>query len=146
MGKLTYLLDTNIVSEVIKKNPDPNVLYMLARHEAQCAISVTTLNELLVGAQKREAGYQKDMLFKWIIDAVQGTFPILDYDTHCAWIQSDIVARLNSKGTSIDFKDTQIASIAISNNLILVTRNKKHFLPIQEVSNVLFVENWFEED
>lgn len=46
-------------------------------------------------------------------------------------------------GTPQDFQDTQIASIAISNQMILVTRNTKHFETIQKVESVFFVENWF---
>ena len=60
-----------------------------------------------------------------------------------AWIQANIRSRLRESGKPIDFQDTQIAAIAVSNGMILVTRNTKHFEPIQAVSPLL-VENWFE--
>lgn len=144
--KPTYILDTNIVSEQYKPFPDPNVMKKLRELDGRFAIASTTLCEMLSGAQTMPEGRRKNAIFSSIIDDIQGNYQILDYDTHCAWIQSDLQSRLYAIGKPIDFKDTQIASIAISNNLILVTRNKKHFLPIQEVSNVLFVENWFEEN
>ena len=71
------------------------------------------------------------------------TFEIIQYDNHAAWIQADIRSRLKENGTPIEFDDTQIASIAVSNCMILVTRNTKHFEPIQKVSP-LMLENWFE--
>ena len=65
------------------------------------------------------------------------------YDNHAAWIHADIRARLADEGTPIDFQDTQIASIAMSNNMVLVMRITEHFEPIQKVF-LLMLENWFE--
>ena len=79
-----------------------------------------------------------------MIKEVQATFEIIQYDSHAAWIQADIRSRLKEAGTPVDFPDTQIASIAIANNMVLVTRNIKHFEPIQQVAP-LMLENWFED-
>lgn len=137
-----FMLDTNIVSELMRASPNPNVMRLSNEREGLCAISSTTWNELLFGVQRMTAGKKKDLLFKDLIDDIQANFPIIEYDRHAAWIQADIRSRLADAGIPIDFQDTQTASIAVSNNLILVTRNTKHFEQIQKVTT-LMMENWF---
>lgn len=138
-----YLLDTNMISEIFKPFPNKNAYEKLQENASLCALSATTWNELLYGVQIMDAGKKKDYIFSKLIDDIQASFNIIQYDNHAAWIQADIRSRLKEKGKPLDFQDTQIASIAISNCMILVTRNIKHFESIQEVSS-LMLENWFE--
>lgn len=145
MSRPLYLLDTNIISELAKPFPNSKVVENINKHKHLCAIPTTTLNELLYGLHLMPESKSKDYLFKFITDEIQSTFPIIDYDSHCAWIQSDLRACLKTEGTTLEFQDTQIASIAIANQMILVTRNTKHFQFIQQVSSVFYFENWFEE-
>ncbi len=137
-----FMLDTNIVSELMRASPNQNVMRLSNEREGLCAISSTPWNELLFGVQRMTAGKKKDLLFKDLIDDIQTSYPIIEYDRHAAWIQADIRSRLADAGIPVDFQDTQIASIAVSNNLILVTRNTKHFEQIQKVTT-LMMENWF---
>lgn len=138
-----YLLDTNIISEIMRAKPDVNVLRNFTEHEKLCAISSTTWNELLYGVNTMAAGKKRDLIFDDLVDDIQANYEIIQYDNHSAWIHADIRSRLKEQGIGIDFQDSQIASIAVSNNMILVTRNIKHFEPIQKVSP-LMLENWFE--
>ena len=138
-----YLLDTNIISEIMKQNPIPCVIENVKEHEKFCALSSTTWNELLYGLNIMPAGKKRDLYFDILVDKIQSNFDIIQYDNHAAWIQADIRSRLKENGTPVEFDDTQIASIAVANCMILVTRNSKHFEPIQKVSP-LMVENWFE--
>ena len=139
-----YLLDTNLISEMVKPCPDKTVCKKLIEYQNLCALPSTVWNELIYGVNIMEQGKRKDFLFSKMIKEVQSTFEIIQYDNHAAWIQADIRSRLKELGTPIDFPDTQIASIAIANNMILVSRNINHFEPIQKVSP-LMLENWFEE-
>ena len=138
-----YILDTNVVSELMKSKPDTNVIDQAEKFEQFSAISSTTWSELLFGVQRMAEGKKKNLLLEDLVDDIQANYPIIQYDNHAAWIHADIRARLAAAGISIDFQDTQIASVAIANNMILVTRNTKHFEPIQKVSP-LMMENWFE--
>lgn len=138
-----YLLDTNIISEIMRSEPDKNVCRNISEHDKFCAISVTTWNELLYGVNVMPDGKKKDLLLDDLVDDIQANYEIIQYDNHAAWIHADIRSRLKENGVSLDFQDTQIASIAVSNNMILVTRNTKHFEPIKTVSP-LMLENWFE--
>lgn len=138
-----YLLDTNMISEIFKPKPNETAFQKLKKNIKNCALPSTTWNELLYGVQIMNDGKKKDYIFTKLINKIQSTYNIIKYDNHAAWIQADIRSRLKEKGNPIDFQDTQIASIAISNCMILVTRNTKHFEPIQDVSP-LMLENWFE--
>ena len=143
MVKPFYLLDTNIISELMKSNPNKNVVEKAKKCELLCAMPSTTWNELMFGVNIMAEGKRKTLLYEDLVDDIQSQYEIIKYDNHAALIQADIRARLKEKGISIDFPDSQIAAIAISNGMILVTRNTKHFEPIQEVSTLL-LENWFE--
>ncbi|MBO6219689.1 MAG: type II toxin-antitoxin system VapC family toxin [Treponema sp.] len=144
MVKPFYLLDTNIISEVFKPKPNENIVRMIHKNEKFCAIPSTVWNELLYGVNIMAEGKKKQALFEDLVNDIQAKYGVIHYDNHAAWIHADIRSRLKEKGRSIEFPDSQIASIAVSNCMILVTRNTKHFEPIQEVSP-LMMENWFEE-
>ncbi len=139
-----YLLDTNIISELMKQQPDKHVIAKIKEYERFCALSSTSWNELLYGINIMPAGKKRDFYFDTLVDKIQAEFDIIQYDNHAAWIQADIRSRLRENGTPVEFDDTQKASIAVSNGMILVTRNKKHFEPIQKISP-LMLENWFED-
>ena len=139
-----YLLDTNIISELMKQQPDKHVIAKIKEYERFCALSSTSWSELLYGINIMPAGKKRDFYFDTLVDKIQAEFDIIQYDNHAAWIQADIRSRLRENGTPVEFDDTQIASIAVSNGMILVTRNTKHFEPIQKISP-LMLENWFED-
>ena len=138
-----YLLDTNIISEIFRPKPDKKVFNKLIKYENLCAIPSTTWNELLYGVNLMEKGNKKDFIFSKLIDDIQSNFPVIQYDSHTAWIHADIRSRLKEKNITIDFQDTQIASIAVANSMVLVSRNLRHFEPMKEVTPLL-LENWFE--
>ena len=120
------------------------VLSKVEEERQRCAISSTTWNELLYGLQTLPDGKRKDMIFSFYIDTVQAIFPIIEYDSRCAWIHSDLRSRLRKKGIQKSFQDTQIAATAISRQMVLVTRNISDFEPMQKISSSLIIENWFE--
>lgn len=143
MPRPYYILDTNVISEIFRPFPNSNVMQKLREYENLCIIGSTTWNELLFGVNSMDAGKKRDYIFDKLVDDIQSHYDIIQYDKHAAWIHADIRSRLKEIGNPLDFADTQIASIAVSNNMILVTRNTKHFEPIQQVSP-LMLENWFE--
>lgn len=139
-----YLLDTNIVSEPTKINPQSRVLSTLDEKCMFSQICAPVWFELLKAVYVLVEGKKRSFLEDFTINYVQSNFPILPYDSHCAHVLADIYTRMQKNGTHISMLDMQIAATAIANNLIVVTRNKKHFKPIQREFS-LMVENWFEE-
>lgn len=91
---------------------------------------------ILMGFLKR-----KNVLLNYSIEYVQKQYEIRSFDASAANIYSDLYERLKSQGTPAQRFDLLIASIAISNNLILVTRNVSDFTEIAENSN-LMIEEW----
>ena len=138
-----YLLDTNIISEMFRPKPNPLVFKKLEEYEKLCSLPSTAWYELLFGVNIMASGKKRDYIFSKLVDDIQANYEIIQYDNHAARIHADIRSRLKEQGIGIDFQDSQIASIAVSNNMVLVTRNIKHFESIQKVSP-LMLENWFE--
>ena len=139
-----HLLDTNIVSEPTKLSPNEKVIQKLADNLEYSCISAVTWAEILSGIKTMPDGKRKTCLFDYFIESVQKQFEILPFDASAANIYSDLYERLKTKGAPAQRFDLMIAAIAISNNLILVTRNVSDFKDIAANSN-LMIENWFEE-
>ena len=138
-----YLLDTNIISESAKAKADPVVSEKILENIEYSCISSVVWAETLSGIKSLPDGKRKDMLFDYAINQIQKLYEILPFDDFAASIYSDLISRLQTKGKMPQKLDLMIASTAIANNLILVTRNTSDFQPIKEVSN-LMLENWFE--
>lgn len=136
-----YLLDTNIISEVIKPKPNQRVLEKLEAYTNYSAISSITWSEAWFGVNLMANGKKKEYISNYLIEKIQADFPIIGMDNHAAFILGDIRAKLQKQGIIKDVLDLQIASIAISNNMILVTRNTRDFEDIP----TLMMENWFAE-
>ena len=138
-----YLLDTNIISEPTKSLPSKKVIEKLADNLDYSCISAITWAEMLSGVKTLTEGKRKTGLLDYCIEYVQKQYDILSFDAGAANIYSDLFERLKNAGMPAQKFDLQIASIAISNNLILVTRNLTDFKHIAE-NSTLMLENWFE--
>lgn len=139
-----YLLDTNIVSEIIKPEPDLNVIKKIAKHNSDCAICSPVWQELLFGLYRMPESINKKYLGKFIKEDVHENFKIKQFTEKAADIQAQLRIKLEQLGKPTQKEDSMIAAIALANHMVLVTRNTKHFAAIQQVS-ALTVENWFEE-
>lgn len=139
-----YLLDTNIVSEIIKNNPDFNVIKKIAEHNSDCAICTPVWQELLFDMYRMSDGVKKNYLKTFIENDVHETFKIKQFTESAARIQAHLRSELEKSGRPTQKADSMIAAIALANHMVLVTRNTRHFEAIQEVSE-LQVENWFEQ-
>ena len=137
-----YLLDSNIVSEIIKREPDFNVLKKLVEHSSDCAICAPVWEELMFGVKILPQGLNRQRLEDFLVNDVHMNFPIKNYTEKAALIHAELRAALKKKGKPTQKTDSLIASIALANHMVLVTRNTKHFEAIQEVSD-LQMENWF---
>lgn len=139
-----YLLDCNIVSEIIKPEPSFNVITKFVEHTSDCAICAPVWQEMLFGAYRMQDGMNKKYLLDFIKDDIRENFKIISYTQKSAEIHAQIRAMLEKSGNPIQSSDTEISAIALANRMILVTRNVRHFEAIQKLTG-LQVENWFEE-
>lgn len=137
---IRYLLDTNILSELVRPRPDPRVQERYRAHEHEGAIASTVWHELLYGVERLAPGRQRDKLARYMVEVVQASLPVLPYDAEAAQWHARERARLERAGRTRPFADGTIAAVAATRNLILVTRNTDDFVGFDG----LHIENWFE--
>lgn len=138
-----FLLDTNVVSDGSKISPSEKLKQKLDSFCDFCKISSITWYELQRGLKRMSESKKKIYLSSYVQEKIEKLYEILPYDKNCAEIQSAISVKLESVGKTSPYQDTQIAAVALANNLVLVTRNVKDFASIQEYFP-LKIENWFE--
>ncbi len=136
---MAYLLDTNLLSELIRKKPSELVLDRLReiRIEELYSSSVCVM-ELRFGAARHPHGRR---LWKQIQDDVLSKVAILPVGYDEASMAGEILAELQAAGTPIGVEDVLIGCTALVHELTVVTRNVKHLSCIRG----LRVENWWSE-
>jgi toxin FitB len=123
---VSFLLDTNVVSELAKPQPNVGVLRWL--HEAdedRLFLSVITWAELRFGVERMAAGARRDKLHAWIRDELAERFEgrILGIDRAVAEMWSHILASSEKRGRRMNLMDCFLAATARVYELTLVTRN-----------------------
>lgn len=133
-----YLLDTNILSELTKKRPNPHLLSQLRSKPSHSLFTASIcLMELRFGSALREdSGSFWEKINREIISRVN----IIPLGEKEALAAGDILADLKKSGQHISIEDVLIAASAISNQFIVVTGNTRHFSRIRGLN----VENWLE--
>jgi predicted nucleic acid-binding protein len=133
---LSYLLDTNIVSEVVRPKPDRRVIRWLeATPDAALHLSVLSLGEIRSGAESLRAGARKERLRIWLEQELPAWFEgrLLPVDAMVADRWGRLIATTERPVPAID---SLLAATALAHGLRLVTRNVKDFgFPGLEVVN-----------
>jgi tRNA(fMet)-specific endonuclease VapC len=114
------------------------VMSQLARFDGELAIAAPVWHELRYGWLRMADGQRKDAIGRYIQDVV-ASLPILPYDASAARIHAELRSRQEKMGLPLPFVDGQIAAIAMTHGLTLVTRNTKDFANIAG----LRLDNWF---
>jgi predicted nucleic acid-binding protein len=125
-----FLLDTNILLEVMRENPASEVMAWLdSRPESSLYNSTITQSEILAGIAVLPPGKRRDAL----ASSAEQLFH-LDFSARClvfGGAEADQYALVRAQrklaGRPISTEDAQIAAIALANQLTLVTRNSKDF-------------------
>ena len=127
---MKWLFDTNVISESVQQRPNQKVLHWVGSetHEA-IAISIVTLAELRDGASSVGDGVRRKKLLEWVNVEVPSLFHdrILPLTTAILidWIR--LARRLRARGAPREATDLLIASTARVHNLVVVSRNVRHF-------------------
>ena len=137
-----YLVDTNVISELVRPRPEPGVIGFFAS-EGDLWLSGITLHELSFGAEREKQSARKSRLITWI-ENVRSQFAgrILDIDDAQAMTGGRLRALATSKGRSGDPLDALIAAGAASRGLTIVTRNTRDF----EGLGVIIYNPWTDKD
>jgi len=138
-----FLIDTNIISEIVAKYPNKNVLDFLEKNRNFLYLSVVTIGEIKAGIEKLENSKRKIYLLHWLEELkINFNDKILNIDIEVMLKWGEIISILQKKGISISIMDGLIASSAIRYKMILVTRNEKDFKNIDDLKII----NPFKED
>ena len=135
------ILDTNVVSEVLRPAPSPNVLGWLSRQPTEeIAIGSVTLAEILYGIEILPAGKRRSALLEGVELMFGSLFAerILAFDEEAARSFSRIAAERRRRGRPMSDFDAEIAAIAHVHGATLATRNTADF----EGCGVRLVDPW----
>ena len=127
------ILDTNVLSELMRQRPDPRVLHWLDAQPLDSLFTTaiaeaeirTGIAMLAAGRRRAALAAAADRLFQLFDDR------ILPFDSPAAGDYADIVARRRAVGRPVAQADSQIAAIARSRNAKVVTRNVGHFEDVE---------------
>jgi len=134
------ILDTNVLSALMRQQPDPPVVTWLDRQSAESIwISSVTLFEAHFGLALLPQGRRKDLLlgkFDQLLQALNNR--VLLFDAAAALLAAKLAASRRSAGRVVDMRDTFIAGIALARGATLATRNTRHFHDL----SVVVVDPW----
>lgn len=122
---MKYLADTCVLSELLRKNPEPKVVRWMDERELMTHLSVLTLGELQKGVAKLPDSKRKEQIQTWIDRNLLERFDgrIIPVDSEIASTWGRITGEAESQGRKLPVIDSLIAATAVSRNLIVVTRN-----------------------
>jgi tRNA(fMet)-specific endonuclease VapC len=135
---LKYLLDTNIISDLMRPVPNPRIIENFNLYRAEISTASVVIHELLYGCLRLPESKKRQTFLNYINGSVLN-WSTFDYESRAAQYHAQERARLSKIGKTLAFVDGQIASIAATNNLILVTNNVADF----QFFDNLKIENWF---
>jgi len=138
---MKYLLDTCVISELVKPLPNDKVTSWLSSiDESKLYISVLTFGEIEKGIEKLTDGSKKKRLKLWLEDDLKQRFAgrIIPIDLKVALKWGQIQAMSEQAGKALPAIDGLIAVSAITNNCIVVTRNTADM----EQSSVALLNPW----
>jgi toxin FitB len=138
---MKYLLDTCVISELVSKRPNSNVVeFVDSLDNDDVYLSVITIGEIIKGIEKLPRSKRKQELHTWLkedlIARFSGKVIPIDNDVITEW--GSLTARLKLAGSPMPAMDALIAATALTYSFALVTRNVSDF----DDSGVEIVNPW----
>lgn len=133
------VLDTNVLSALMRRTPERQVVAWLDRQAPESVwITSITLFEARYGLALLPKGRRRQSLEvafeQMMAEDLKGR--VLDFDRPAAEAAADLAAERQRNGKPVDMRDTQIAGIVLARQARLATRNVRHFLDLSvEVMN-----------
>ena len=131
---MTVVLDTNVVSELLRPSPNPAVEgWVAGRQAADLHFSAVSEAELRYGVALLPAGRRRDALALAVEAILREDFEdrVLPFDSEAAREYADIATSRRTAGRPVAPADCQIAAIARSRDLTIATRNVRDFADME---------------
>jgi predicted nucleic acid-binding protein len=128
------ILDTNVLSALMRKPPDAVVIAWLDRQPPESVwITSVTLFEARLGLALLPGGRRRTSLEAAFARLLEEDLEnrVLDFDTGAAVEAAELAAQRQRTGRPVDMRDTQIAGIALARHATLATRNVRHFADLR---------------
>lgn len=138
---MRYLVDANVLSEATRTRPHRRALAWLERHESELAVDPIVLGELRYGILLLPRGRRRARLEAWFAEGAS-RLHCLPWDAACGLRWAELIATLRRAGRSMPLKDSMIATTALVHDLIVATRDRRHF----EASGVRLVDPFESDD
>ena len=125
-----YLVDTNVISELVRPSPDANVVtWVRAADESQLFLSVLSFGEIRRGIEQIPPGPRRERLRRWLEIDLTDRFDgrVLGIDRRVAEIWGIIMTRGAAASIRLPILDTLIAATAEHHGMVIVTRNTRDF-------------------
>ena len=138
---MNYLLDTCLISELIRRLPNKNVINWIDTiDEEKLYLSVITIGELEKGVNKLDPSKRRDTITEWLHEDLIIRFNdrILSLDLEILIEWGRLTAMLENRGLKMPSIDSLIAATARQYNLCLVTRNERDF----QHCNIELINPW----
>ncbi len=129
-GLRVIVLDTNVISELLRPSPDVRVVAWVESLTGSVAVTTVTIAELLAGVRMLPDGRRKDVLAKHIelsLQPYRHTRAVLPFDEAAARSYADVLAARKKAGAPISTADAQIAAICLAHEATCATRNVNDF-------------------
>ena len=125
---MNFLVDTNVLSESSKPDPDPEIAAWLHAHKDRAYVSSVSLGELAYGVERLPPGRKRSVLEAWL-EATRQSMKgrILPFNSVVALEWGRLVAELENAGHPMPVVDNQIAATPKRHGLTLVINNEEHF-------------------
>lgn len=128
---MNFLVDTCAISELVRPNPDKNVLrWFKSVNEQSLFLCVITMGEIKKGISRLPVSKKRETLTNWLEDDLEERFSgrIINIDSSIAILWGDLLGKAESDGKPLSSIDALIAATALDNNLTIATRNSVDFL------------------
>jgi predicted nucleic acid-binding protein len=127
---VNYILDTNVISELVAPRPNPKVIAWIQSIDPhQVFLSVIAIGELKKGIEKMPDSGRKEILGQWLREDLLVRFEnrLLSINTETMLVWGKLIAQLEATGHPMSAIDSLLAATAAQWQFTLVTRNTAHF-------------------
>ncbi|WP_397403340.1 type II toxin-antitoxin system VapC family toxin [Phenylobacterium sp.] len=133
------LLDTNVISELMRENPDPDVARWFSLNDGDAALPAIAVAELAFGIAKLPEGARRNALGQRLVEwRLRFADRSPGFTSNTAMLYGEIMANARRGGHNMAIPDAQIAAIALEHDCALATRNGRDFA----TTSVALINPW----